>query len=52
MDVDDESDLRALLRHDLTGTQTGAFLNDSGIAQRLSALAQNGTSIRRTASQT
>ncbi len=27
MDVDDESDLRALLRHDLTGTQTGAFLS-------------------------
>jgi 2-phospho-L-lactate/phosphoenolpyruvate guanylyltransferase len=36
MDVDDEADLRALLQHDLTGTQTGAFLRDSGIAQRLS----------------
>jgi 2-phospho-L-lactate guanylyltransferase len=35
MDVDDESDLRALLQHDLAGTHTGAFLHDSGIAQRL-----------------
>jgi 2-phospho-L-lactate/phosphoenolpyruvate guanylyltransferase len=35
MDVDDESDLRALLHHDLTGTHTGAFLKDSGIPQRL-----------------
>ena len=37
MDVDDEADLRALLRHDLTGTQTGAFLHESGIALKLSA---------------
>jgi 2-phospho-L-lactate/phosphoenolpyruvate guanylyltransferase len=35
MDVDDESDLRALLRHDLTGTHTGAFLKDSGILRKL-----------------
>jgi 2-phospho-L-lactate guanylyltransferase len=34
MDVDDESDLRALLQHDLTGTSTGAFLSESGIAAR------------------
>ncbi len=37
MDVDDEGDLRALFRHDLTGTQTGAFLHESGIALKLSA---------------
>jgi 2-phospho-L-lactate guanylyltransferase len=37
MDVDDESDLRALLRHDLSGTITGGFLNESGIARRLLA---------------
>ncbi len=37
MDVDDESDLRALLQHDLSDTQTGAFLGQSGIAQRLFA---------------
>ncbi|HEY2822035.1 MAG TPA: 2-phospho-L-lactate guanylyltransferase [Candidatus Acidoferrum sp.] len=37
MDVDDDPDLRALLQHDLTGTQTGTFLHDSGIAQRLTA---------------
>ena len=35
MDVDDESDLRALMQHDLAGTNTGAFLNASGVAQRL-----------------
>jgi 2-phospho-L-lactate guanylyltransferase len=37
MDVDDESDLRALLRHDLTGTRTGAFLASAGIAHKLSS---------------
>ena len=49
MDVDDESDLRALLRHDLTGTHTGAFLSDFGIAQRLSIPEHHSA---RTASQT
>jgi 2-phospho-L-lactate guanylyltransferase len=34
MDVDDESDLRALLEHDLSGTETGAWLRSSGIAVR------------------
>jgi 2-phospho-L-lactate/phosphoenolpyruvate guanylyltransferase len=34
MDVDDESDLRALLRHDLTHTATGKWLEESGIAAR------------------
>jgi 2-phospho-L-lactate guanylyltransferase len=52
MDVDDESDLRALLRHDLAGTHTGAFLNDSGIAQRLEAAQHETTQPLRTASQT
>jgi 2-phospho-L-lactate guanylyltransferase len=34
MDVDDESDLRALLEHDLSGTETGWWLRSSGIAVR------------------
>jgi len=34
MDLDDESDLRALLEHDLTGTQTGRWLHESGVASR------------------
>lgn len=37
MDVDDESDLRALLHHNLTGTATGAWLARSGLAHRLQA---------------
>jgi 2-phospho-L-lactate guanylyltransferase len=49
MDVDDESDLRALLQHDLTGTHTGAFLNASGIAQKLLSSPHESA---RTASQT
>lgn len=35
MDVDDESDLRALLEHDLTGTETGRWLRESGVAAKL-----------------
>lgn len=31
MDVDDESDLRALLEHDLTGTETGRWLRETGL---------------------
>lgn len=31
MDVDDESDLRALLEHDLTGTATGRWLRETGL---------------------
>jgi 2-phospho-L-lactate/phosphoenolpyruvate guanylyltransferase len=50
MDVDDEPDIRELLQHDLTGTHTGAFLNASGITQKLIA-AQRYESAR-TASQT
>jgi 2-phospho-L-lactate/phosphoenolpyruvate guanylyltransferase len=34
MDVDDESDLRALLRHDLTDTTTGKWLQGNGVAAR------------------
>lgn len=35
MDVDDESDLRALLDHDLSATETGRWLRSSGIAAKL-----------------
>jgi 2-phospho-L-lactate/phosphoenolpyruvate guanylyltransferase len=35
MDVDDESDLRALLQHDLSGTQTGAWLQHGGLLKKL-----------------
>jgi 2-phospho-L-lactate guanylyltransferase len=31
MDVDDEADLRALLEHDLSATETGRWLRDSGV---------------------
>ncbi len=31
MDVDDESDLCALLEYDLTGTATGRWLRETGI---------------------
>jgi 2-phospho-L-lactate guanylyltransferase len=34
MDVDNESDLRALLRHDLTYTATGKWLEEYGVAAR------------------
>jgi 2-phospho-L-lactate guanylyltransferase len=34
MDVDDESDLRALLQHDLSGTETGRWLRKSGVEAR------------------
>jgi 2-phospho-L-lactate guanylyltransferase len=34
MDVDDESDLRALMRYDLTNTATGKWLEESGVAAR------------------
>jgi 2-phospho-L-lactate/phosphoenolpyruvate guanylyltransferase len=34
MDVDDESDLRALLRHDLKNTATGKWLEENGVAAR------------------
>lgn len=34
MDVDDERDLCALLQHDLSGTCTGTWLEESGVARR------------------
>ncbi len=39
MDVDDEADLRVLLRHDLTHTATGKWLEESGVAARFRARA-------------
>lgn len=35
MDVDDEGDLQVLLRHDLSGTETGRWLHESGVKARL-----------------
>ena len=35
MDVDDEADLRALLQHDLSGTETGIWLRQGGVLARL-----------------
>src|SRR5467141_4706964 len=37
MDVDDESDLRSLAREHLRGTETGAWLERSGVIKRLMA---------------
>jgi 2-phospho-L-lactate guanylyltransferase len=34
MDVDDEADLRALLKNDLSGTETGQWLRESGVEAR------------------
>lgn len=34
MDVDDEADLRALLKNDLNGTETGRWLRESGVETR------------------
>ena len=39
MDVDDEADLRALLRRDLSGTKTGAWLEETGVGARFRATA-------------
>jgi 2-phospho-L-lactate guanylyltransferase len=38
MDVDDEADLRALAQEDLRGTETGEWLDRSGLLQRLMQL--------------
>jgi 2-phospho-L-lactate guanylyltransferase len=35
MDVDDETDLRALVQQDLSGTETGMWLRQSGVLPRL-----------------
>ena len=45
MDVDDEADLRALLQHDLSGTETGAWLRESGISERLLLGSATGASV-------
>ena len=37
MDVDDEADLRVLLEHDLSGTETGRWLRDSGVDAKFRA---------------
>jgi 2-phospho-L-lactate guanylyltransferase len=39
MDVDDESDLRALLKYDLSQTATGQWLEHNGVAKRFRSLA-------------
>jgi 2-phospho-L-lactate/phosphoenolpyruvate guanylyltransferase len=35
MDVDDQSDLRALLEHDLSGTATGRWLQENGVDKKV-----------------
>jgi 2-phospho-L-lactate guanylyltransferase len=45
MDVDDEADLRALLEHDLSGTETGTWLQESGVAERLRLVPAKGTRV-------
>ncbi len=37
MDVDDEADLRALLEHDVSGTETGRWLRESGVEAKFRA---------------
>ncbi len=46
MDVDDPDDLRALLQHDLSGTETGRWLAASGAVERVLA---GGTAVARAA---
>jgi 2-phospho-L-lactate/phosphoenolpyruvate guanylyltransferase len=43
MDVDDQADLCALLEHDLSGTHTGNWLQDSGVAERFRLAPAKGT---------
>ena len=45
MDVDDEPDLRALLQHDLSATQTGAWLRDSGVLRKLGSGSMTGARV-------
>ncbi len=45
MDVDDEADLRALLQHDLSRTQTGTWLQDSGVLKKLRLGSMTGASV-------
>lgn len=46
MDVDDESDLRALLQHDLNGTATGEWLARSGALASLKDVSARGAVAR------
>lgn len=48
MDVDDESDLRALLEHDLSATETGLWLREKGVASRISTGLARATRSSRT----
>jgi 2-phospho-L-lactate guanylyltransferase len=43
MDVDDESDLRALIEHDLSATETGRWLRESGVEARFLPNLRAGT---------
>src|SRR6266403_1743927 len=43
MDVDDEADLRALAQEDLRGTETGEWLDRSGLLRRLMQLPAKGS---------
>jgi len=43
MDVDDEADLRALLEHDLSGTETGRWLRASGVEAKFLRNMRAGT---------
>jgi 2-phospho-L-lactate/phosphoenolpyruvate guanylyltransferase len=45
MDVDDEADLRALLQHDLSATETGAWLRESGTSEKLRLGSVKGASV-------
>lgn len=45
MDVDDESDLRALLEHDLGGTETGRWLRESGVEARVRSNRRTGAAL-------
>jgi len=45
MDVDDESDLRALLEHDLAATQTGQWLHENGVAARFLSAKITGAAV-------
>jgi 2-phospho-L-lactate/phosphoenolpyruvate guanylyltransferase len=47
MDVDDEGDLRGLLEHDLTATETGRWLRASGVAARFLPNMRAGAAIAR-----
>jgi len=47
MDVDDEGDLRALLEHDLSATETGRWLRASGVAARFLPNMRAGAAVAR-----